>query len=96
MKHGVGILKFKGGNEYTGEFINDKREGYGVYRWSDSRKFKGWWYDNKQHGLGVYYSPDNGDKPRFGIWQMGKRLRYLSEIEASQILDKSLDYVSFF
>jgi hypothetical protein len=25
MKFGVGVLSFKGGNEYAGEFVNDKR-----------------------------------------------------------------------
>jgi hypothetical protein len=31
LKHGVGKLSFKDGNDYSGEFISDKRQGYGYY-----------------------------------------------------------------
>ena len=83
-KDGVGILCFKGGNEYSGEFYSDKRQGYGYYQWSDNRKFKGWWFDNKQHGLGVYFSPES-TTAKFGVWQMGKRVKWLSKQECDSI-----------
>ena len=82
VKTGVGVLNFKGGNEYAGEFLNDKREGYGFYQWADNRRFKGWWHENKQHGLGVYFSPES-TSAKFGIWQMGKRIKWLNEQETN-------------
>ncbi len=94
-KDGIGILSFKGGNEYSGEFVNDKRHGYGYYQWPDNRKFKGWWYENKQHGLGVYFSPES-TSAKFGVWQMGKRVKWFSEIECEQIRNGQLDYMSYF
>lgn len=95
QKSGVGVLTFKGGNEYAGEFLNEKREGYGYYQWSDNRRFKGWWHENKQHGLGIYFSPDS-TSAKFGVWQMGKRIKWLNDTEADLIREKKLDYTSFF
>ena len=95
LKDGVGILTFKGGNEYAGEFKNDRRQGYGYYQWADNRKFKGWWHENKQHGLGVYFSPES-TSARFGIWQMGKRIKWLNESECSEIRNGNVDYTNYF
>jgi len=95
MKQGVGKLTFKGGNEYSGLFLNDKREGFGFYTWSDNRKFKGWWHENKQHGLGVYFGPDSVN-PKFGVWQMGKRIKWLDETEQTLIRSGHLDYINMY
>ena len=95
LKEGVGILTFKGGNEYSGEFRNDRRQGYGYYQWADNRKFKGWWHENKQHGLGVYFSPEQ-TAAKFGVWQMGKRIKWLSEAECSDIRNGKVDYINYF
>ena len=63
----------------------DKREGYGYYQWADNRRFKGWWYENKQHGPGTYFSPEASTVAKFGIWQMSKRIKWLSEQECEDI-----------
>ena len=94
LKDGIGILSFKGGNEYSGEFVGDKRQGYGYYQWADNRKFKGWWFENKQHGLGVYFSPES-TSAKFGIWQLGKRVKWLSEQECESVRNGQLDYTTF-
>jgi hypothetical protein len=35
--HGFGLLIWKDGKKYEGEFVNDKREGKGTFTWSDGR-----------------------------------------------------------
>ena len=95
LKNGVGKLGFKGGNESAGEYLNDKREGYGYYRWSDGRRYKGWWHENKQHGLGMYFSPE-APEPKYGLWQMGKRIKWFSEPERELIRAGHLNYVALF
>jgi len=52
--HGRGVLEWKDGKKYTGEFINDKREGQGTFIWADGREYKGGWKNGKQHGIGAY------------------------------------------
>jgi hypothetical protein len=41
--HGAGILKWKDGKRYEGEFVNDKREGNGTFIWADGRRYIGGW-----------------------------------------------------
>jgi MORN repeat. len=31
--HGKGVFLFKDGRKYTGEYVEDKKEGYGVFEW---------------------------------------------------------------
>ena len=45
--HGVGVLTWKDGKRYEGEFANDKREGEGTFTWADGRKYKGSWKNGK-------------------------------------------------
>ena len=35
--HGYGILTWKDGKRYEGDFFNDKREGHGKFTWADGR-----------------------------------------------------------
>lgn len=35
--HGHGVLVWKDGKKYEGEFVNDKREGKGTFTWADGR-----------------------------------------------------------
>jgi hypothetical protein len=35
--HGHGLLVWKDGKKYEGEFVNDKREGKGTFTWADGR-----------------------------------------------------------
>jgi hypothetical protein len=54
-----------------------------VYTWSDSKKYAGWWSNGKQHGLGVFISVEG--KRKLGVWEDGKKLKWLSEEEAKDI-----------
>ena len=45
--HGYGILIWKDGKKYEGEFVNDKREGKGTFTWSDGRQYIGEWKAGK-------------------------------------------------
>jgi len=43
MKEGRGILRFKDGSEYLGEWKNGLKEGKGTFTWADGNKFNGDW-----------------------------------------------------
>ena len=45
--HGFGVLIWKDGKKYEGEFINDKREGQGTFTWADGRQYIGEWKAGK-------------------------------------------------
>ena len=45
--HGYGILIWKDGKKYEGEFVNDKREGRGSFTWADGRQYIGEWKAGK-------------------------------------------------
>ena len=38
--HGKGTSYFAHGDKYTGDMMNDKREGQGVYIWTDGRRYE--------------------------------------------------------
>jgi hypothetical protein len=44
---GEGILTWKDGKKYKGNFVNDKREGHGEFVWADGRKYIGLWKSGK-------------------------------------------------
>ena len=74
---------WKDGRLYVGLFKRDKKHGYGVFYWPDGRKYKGGWLDNKQHGFGTQI-PASGKGGRFGVWNAGKRLRWLDDDEKQE------------
>ena len=47
---------------YTGNFVNDKREGHGTFIWADGRQYIGEWKAGKQHGIGTYISKEGQEK----------------------------------
>ena len=51
MKHGYGVLQFRDGLHYKGQFINDNISGYGVANWPD-KTYEGYWMNNQKHGKG--------------------------------------------
>ena len=63
---GYGVLRWRDGKKYEGNFVNDKREGQGTFIWADGRKFIGDWKAGKQHGVGTYISKDGVQ--RQGQW----------------------------
>merc|ERR1712185_162886 len=54
MRHGYGVLQYKSGNTYTGEWVNDMKCGNGLMEWKDrGETYDGDWLDGKPHGFGV-------------------------------------------
>ena len=74
-RHGFGQLdvlnpKFNG-DQYSGEWSNDKRNGQGTYTFSNGRRYVGEWRDGKYNGQGILTYAD-GRPPREGIWEDNK------------------------
>jgi len=74
--HGKGVLTYKDGRTYDGDFIADKREGNGYLTWANGNWYKGEFRQNAQHGKGVFFSKELG-KEQQGEWENGKRLRWI-------------------
>ena len=53
-RHGVGVLSFKDGVKYSGEFSNGFFHGYGVLIYHDGTTYEGSLQLGKFHGYGVY------------------------------------------
>nr|CAG4718942.1 unnamed protein product [Naegleria fowleri] len=51
--------KYKNGEEYNGEWNNNKRHGMGIHQWPDNRIYEGQFKDDLMHGHGKYQWPDN-------------------------------------
>jgi len=72
LMHGAGVLTFRDGRKYTGNFVKDKMEGpHGVFVWNDGRKYEGEYYDDKKHGYGMFSWPDG--RKYEGSWLYGKQ-----------------------
>ena len=56
-----GTFTFASGNEYVGEWKNDKKHGYGTFRFVDGGQHVGEYKDDKPNGHGTYTWAD-GDK----------------------------------
>ena len=56
-----GTFTFTSGNEYVGEWKDDKRHGYGTFRFVDGDQHVGEYKDGKPNGHGTYIWAD-GDK----------------------------------
>lgn len=57
----TGIKTWENGDEYYGEFKNNKMHGYGTYYYKSGNEYDGDWKNDKKHGFGNYYWND-GDK----------------------------------
>lgn len=51
-KHGYGILKFKDGLEYKGQFADNFISGYGIIKCHE-KNYEGFWEKNQKHGEGI-------------------------------------------
>ena len=57
--HGRGILIYKNGDKYYGNFENGKKSKIGIYYFNkNGAKYKGEWQANKMNGYGKYYYPN--------------------------------------
>jgi hypothetical protein len=45
--NGKGNFKWKDGREYSGDYVNDMKEGYGTFTWPDKRQHTGFWKNGK-------------------------------------------------
>lgn len=59
-RHGFGTFVADNGNEYEGEWKNDKREGHGKAKYNTGDVYIGDWRKCKRHGHGTMYI-ENGD-----------------------------------
>lgn len=76
--NGKGIFNWADGRKYEGDYHNDRKHGHGKFTWSDGRIYDGAWYNGKQHGQGTFmYIRDNKLHERVGVWENGKRIRWV-------------------
>ena len=68
-RHGYGAFVADNGNEYEGEWKNDKREGHGKAKYNTGDVYIGNWKNCKRHGHGTMYI-ENGDVYEGG-WNNG-------------------------
>ena len=98
QRHGYGIYKSKNGNEYRGEWFNNKREGLGVVKVGNGDIFEGQFVGNQKFGVGVYHYLDGEcDLSRYeDDHRVGHSLRWSSDrkhaflVEEFEMLEISL------
>ena len=57
---GIGIEdSTEGGYVYSGEFVNNQKEGYGTIEWKDGAKYQGEFKENQINGYGMIQYPDD-------------------------------------
>eukprot|EP01104_Vermistella_antarctica_P017048 TRINITY_DN5968_c0_g1_i1.p1 TRINITY_DN5968_c0_g1~~TRINITY_DN5968_c0_g1_i1.p1 ORF type:complete len:691 (+),score=132.26 TRINITY_DN5968_c0_g1_i1:200-2272(+) len=69
--HGRGVMAFKDGERYEGEFLDDKRHGRGKYFYNDGSSYTGEYENGKRSGYGVHLL-QNGEEYE-GEWDEGRR-----------------------
>lgn len=92
-RHGYGIYKSKNGNEYRGEWLNNKREGLGVVKIGNGDVFEGQFQHNMKNGAGVYHYIDGEcDLSSYkDDIRVGKSLRYTKDRRRAYILTGNMD-----
>jgi len=59
MKHGKGSWKKEEtnpiGNQYAGEYYNDKKHGHGEFKWESGNRYSGSYMFDKRHGYGEMF-----------------------------------------
>lgn len=53
-RHGKGIMKYRTGDLYEGEWLDDCMHGQGIMVYTNGEKYRGEWNENKRHGIGVH------------------------------------------
>ena len=83
---GFGVFTWTDGRQYTGNFLNDKKEGKGELVWPDGKKYDGDWKNGRQHGEGYETCASDGIRRR-GKWQEGNLICWFeSEQSNSRII----------
>lgn len=71
-KTGLGKTLFPNGDMYTGQYVNNQRQGRGTYLWVDRGViYTGQWNNNLRHGLGRIVYPDGGRY--YGAWSFDSK-----------------------
>ena len=74
------------------------RSGFGIYTWSDGRVYQGWWLNRKQCGLGTYIAKGGNSlnivERKYGLWHVGKRLKWFTKEEVKEIKKGNKDYLT--
>lgn len=77
---GKGVFTWPDMRKYVGDYKQNKKEGVGFFEWADGRKYKGNWKNGKQEGEGEFYNPKFKQWKK-GLWEQGKRIKWLEEGE---------------
>lgn len=72
-QEGFGHARWKGGEEYIGNFVGSRMQGYGVFYWQNKRKYVGYWLAGKIDGKGTLF--DDKGVIKTGIWKANKLIR---------------------
>ena len=75
MELSEGTLTLADGTKYTGQFLEDRKDGQGIQQWADGRKYDGNWLDGMQHGKGAYTDTEGVTKQ--GMWENGTRTSWI-------------------
>ena len=51
---GKGVIVYKNGRTYEGEWVSDKRQGRGYERFANGNIYQGEFLEGKAHGKGLY------------------------------------------
>eukprot|EP00933_Yihiella_yeosuensis_P038757 TRINITY_DN32694_c0_g1_i1.p1 TRINITY_DN32694_c0_g1~~TRINITY_DN32694_c0_g1_i1.p1 ORF type:complete len:347 (-),score=55.19 TRINITY_DN32694_c0_g1_i1:179-1219(-) len=70
-RHGFGVLSWKDGRRYEGQFRSGVLQGDASMSWPDGRMYTGQYRNNKKHGNGILWWPDG--RKYCGEWQRGMR-----------------------
>lgn len=70
LRHGVGRMTWKDGEEYFGEWKLDQQSGWGKQSWPDNSKYVGFFFENQKEGIGSYDWPDSNSYQ--GEWRKNK------------------------
>ena len=55
IKEGFGIIYYKNGDIYEGEFKNNKLDGIGIYYFKNGDRYEGEFKDGRYNGIGTLY-----------------------------------------
>ena len=88
QRHGYGIYTSRNGNEYRGEWHQNKREGLGVVKVGNGDVFEGQFEGNFKNGVGVYHYQDGEcDLSRYeSDHRVGQSLRWSADRQHAFLL----------
>jgi hypothetical protein len=77
MKYGKGVKRWPWGDQYEGDFVEDRKQGSGMYAWSregpwSGEKYSGEFKEDMRDGVGTYTWP-TGDTYT-GLWSQDQMI----------------------